>query len=151
MKSSGAMHWSSQSPHMSPRNAFRGMAMWWEEKTRTLQSMQQQWRWEGRDLEEGPDWGGWTECGAIWNKTSSTQSSHRTEKDGERQSWRSTPERDKIGKGTQRYAKIRKGTQRYARWSAQPLLVSSSSVGSCISPLPRSSFLIRIVRPDVYQ
>ena len=31
----------------------------------------------------------------------------RTEKDGERQSWRSTPDRDKIGKGTQRYAKVR--------------------------------------------
>ena len=27
MKSSGVMQWSSQSPHMSPRNAFRGMAM----------------------------------------------------------------------------------------------------------------------------
>ena len=27
MKSSGAMQWSSQSPHMSPRNAVRGMAM----------------------------------------------------------------------------------------------------------------------------
>ena len=26
MKSSGAMQWSSQSPHMSPRSAFRGMA-----------------------------------------------------------------------------------------------------------------------------
>ena len=32
---------------------------------------------------------------------SSIRSSHRTEKDGERQSWRSTPDRDKIGKGTQ--------------------------------------------------
>ena len=27
MKSSGATQWSNQSPHMSPRNAFRGMAM----------------------------------------------------------------------------------------------------------------------------
>ena len=36
-----------------------------------------------------------TECG---DNTSSIQSSHRTEKPGERQSWRSTPDRDKIGK-----------------------------------------------------
>ena len=42
----------------------------------------------------------WTWCRAISNNTSSTQSWHRTEKDGERQSWRSTPDRDKIGKGT---------------------------------------------------
>ena len=32
-------------------------------------------------------------------KTSSIQSLHRTEKHGERQSWRSTPDRDKIGSG----------------------------------------------------
>ena len=34
-------------------------------------------------------------------------SSHRTEKHGEMQSWRSTPDRDRIGKGEQRLAKIR--------------------------------------------
>ena len=30
--------------------------------------------WKGRDLTEGPDWGGWTECGVIWNNASAYMS-----------------------------------------------------------------------------
>ena len=46
-------------------------------------------------------------------KTSLIQSSHTTEKHGERQSWRSTPDMDKIDKGEQ----MRMHTQTHATYT----------------------------------
>ena len=84
---------------------------------------------------------------AMFLQGTSTKSWHRTEKDGERQSWRSTPDSDNIGKGTQRYAM----KQFLYECDTHHIPRPSDSVSECDTYHIRSLDNIVIVRTcDVY-
>ena len=106
MKSSEAMQWSNQSPHMSPNKciSWYGHVMRREETHVEKRNNDEGGREETSRKAQTEPRGGWTECGAIWDTTSSIQNSHRTETDGRKQSWRSTPGRE----DRQRWATVSK-------------------------------------------